>query len=424
MPQYTARMFRPLRVLALASALLCAGSASAQTYQPQAIRFEGTHGEDQSRLLAITGLTPGQPVTKEQIEAALGKLADTGSFSDISYTVSRAALVITLGGAEDSGQLPVRFTNFVWWQPADLEHLLETEVPLYHGELSLTGSLTSQVEATLVKLAKAKGLDIRVTALREPKTLALSIERPPILVGAVQIDDVQPAFGPKMSDFKAGLHGKELDLQTTTATVQHDAAEIFRDAGYLDATVDAPVYAAPKLNAKGGYEVDVKAAVHPGEIYKVVQLKIAAAAPLTEDQLRPAAELKPGDPASPMGLLITGQKLAHVYASHGYLDAVAMDSTSLDNAAHTASYAIGIEPHSLYHLSGIVAGSLPVDAQAALAQDKRLAPGLPAGMAVVAAIQDDLRPLYAGRPIVFSQRIDRLEHTVSVVVEFSSGATR
>jgi hypothetical protein len=35
----------------------------------------------------------------------------------------------------------VRFANFVWWQPAELEKLVEARVPLFHGELPINGSL-------------------------------------------------------------------------------------------------------------------------------------------------------------------------------------------------------------------------------------------------------------------------------------------
>ncbi len=126
-------MFRLLRRFAVVGLFVCALHLVAQEYQPKAIRFEGAPAEDQARLLAITGLTPGAKMTKEQIEAGLGKLADTGSFTDLSYTVNSQALVIKLGSSDDAGLLPVRFANFVWWTPEELERLVEAEVPIYHG---------------------------------------------------------------------------------------------------------------------------------------------------------------------------------------------------------------------------------------------------------------------------------------------------
>lgn len=419
-------MFRPIRLLLAVLACVCVFAAGAQSFTPKTIRFEGAPGEDAAKLLEISGLKAGTVLTKEQIEAALSRLADTGSFTELSYSVSSDALVIRLGSADDTGMMPVRFANFLWWEPTDLEHVLETEVPLYHGELSLTGSLTGQVEATLVRLARQKGLDLKVTALRDSrgKKVVLSIEHPAIVVGDVALVDAKPAFGPSIADFLAGMRGQELDVEATAATIQQDAVEIYRNAGYLDATVDAPVFAKPRLAPDGRYVVDVTAAAHPGEVYKVRQLEIAAAPPLAAADLVAAAELKPGAVASPMGLLITGQKFARIYADHGYLDADAASSVSLDNVAHTASYTVRMTARAQYHLAGVVAGSLPPEAQAALAADVRLTPGVPADGAVLAAIREDLGKVFQGRPVKVTLRPDRIEHTVTMVVEFATPSAR
>jgi outer membrane protein assembly factor BamA len=412
-----------LRFLAVVGLLACALPLLAQEYQPKAIRFEGAPAEDQARLLAITGLAPGAKMTKEQIEGGLGKLADTGSFTDLSYTVNSQSLVIKLGSSDNAGLLPVRFANFLWWTPEELEHLLEAEVPIYHGQLSLTGSLTTEVEAALVKLAKQKGLDIKVSAMRGGNDVVLSIDQPRILVGEVTLPEAKPAFGPTSADLASGLRGQDVDLVSTAETVVHDTGEVFRNTGYLDATVEAPVFSTPRA-VPGGYAVDIKAEVHPGERYRVVQLTIVPDAPLQEADLRPASELKKGDPASPMGLLISGQKMQRLYAAKGYLDADAAQSTSLDNVAHTASYTLTLTARALYHLAGIVAGSLPVEAQAELAKDKRLAPGVVADSSIFAAIEEDLAKLYPHQRPRMELRANRLEHTVTIVVQIPTAKPR
>lgn len=417
-------MLRPLRFFAVVSLFACALHIVAQDFQPKAIRFEGAPDQDQARLLAITGLTPGATVTKEQIEAGLGKLADTGSFTDISYTVNSQALVIKLGSSDNAGLLPVRFANFLWWKPEELERLLEAEVPIYHGQISLTGSLTTEVEAALVKLAKQKGLDIKVSAEHGAGHIVLSIDQPHIVVGRIAIDDVRPALGPKISDFVAGMRGQDLDVVTTATTITEDGRDIFRNAGYLDVAIDPPVFTEPHPLAAGTYAVDAKVTVHRGDIYKVVELAIVPAQPLQESELRAVSELKKGDPAAPMGLLISGQKMARLYADRGYLDASATQSISLDNVAHTAAYTLTLRAGTLYHVAGILTGALPVDAQTELAKDKRLSPGLPADNEIGHAIAEDLMPLYPHRALNLGERVDRLEHTVTYVVEFRTAAPR
>jgi outer membrane protein assembly factor BamA len=409
------------RILAATFLLLVSTFDGAQTYTPATIRFEGANGQDSAQLLQVAGWKMGAPLTKQEIEVGLQKLADTGSFTGLSYTVNSTALVIKLEGAE-SQELPVRFTNFVWWSPDDLMHQIETRVPLFHGKLSLTGSVTDQVEAALTDIAHEKGISITVSAGKDTNpfdrnqhAVALSIEHPAIVVGDLRMADVSPAFGPTTTDLKHGLAGQEFDLLLTAGTIQHDGADIYRNAGYLDAVVDPPIFAPPRPVANG-YAIDASTEVHSGDIYHVGALTIAAAAPISENDLRHAAELKPGDPASPMGILITGQKFARMYGSLGYLDADPHVATTIDKNTHTASYAISMTPGEIYHLASVDASAAPTELQKALANDPHLARGVVADAKVQQNIHAAVQKLNMGRLIAMSLQPDRATHMLTIVL--------
>ena len=410
-------MLRTLKLLALAP--LLALTLAAQTYTPKAIRFEGADDQDATQLLNVTGWKPGAPLTRQEIEDGLQKLADTGSFTGISYTVSPAALVVKLEGGAGSQQLPVRFVNFAWWPSDDLEHQLEASVPLFHGELTVTGTLTQQVEATLVSIAKEKGLNISVTAATDSvtgqRTVALMIEHPPIVFGNLKIPEASPAFGATTSTFQQGMNGQEFDQFMTATTVMKDATDIYRNTGYLDATVAVPVFSAPRKTATG-YAIDGSAEVHLGDRYHVASLQFNSPPPVAEADLRSAAELKKGDPAAPMGLLITSQKFSRLYADHGYLDAESTTSSTIDNVAHTAAYGVETRPGELYHLASVDASAAPPDVQAELAKDSRLSAGVAADQQVRRAIGDVLARHNLLKAFSLNQRPDRASHTVVLVL--------
>jgi outer membrane protein insertion porin family len=417
-------MYRVLRSLFALASCLCvcalARPAFAQTYTPKAIHFEGAPGLDSAELLRTSGLHQGVPLTKAEIEAGLQKLADTGSFTDLSYTVNDRALTITLTSAAGAQLLPVRFTNFVWWQPEELEHAVESRVPLYHGELSLTGSLTDSVKSALTAIARDKGLDITVTAERSTdpathqQTVALSIEQPSIRFGTLHMDAVRPAFGASTVDLIGGLRGQDFDSALTSFTITHDGVDIFRNAGFLDATVDAPVFSAPHSQGTT-YTIDATAAVHRGDLYRITQLQLAAPSPISESDLRKISDLKTGDSASPMGLTISGQRIARAYEALGYLAADSHTSSTLDNNAHTAAYAISITPGPLFHLDRVDASALPPAAQSALAHDRRLATGVVANAQLLGAFSEDCQ--HAGvRALSFSRQLDRQADTVIFVL--------
>ena len=150
---YTSRIMR-IRNLVFVFAL--AAGAAAQTYTPKQIHLEGAEGLDKGEILRTLKLQEGGPLSKADIEAALQRLADSGMFTDVSYTVNGTALTINVKQAAGAQALPVRFVNFVWWQPAELESVLEKRVPRFHGKLPLSGSLTDEVISALVSLLAEK----------------------------------------------------------------------------------------------------------------------------------------------------------------------------------------------------------------------------------------------------------------------------
>jgi len=409
--------------------LLASIFAGAQTYTPASIHFEGADGQDSAQLLQLTGWKSGVPLTKQEIESGLQRLADTGSFSEISYTVDPTALVVKLVSVGGQ-QLPVRFTNFAWWAPDDLMRQVEARVPLFHGKLSLTGSLTDQVEDALTTIAHEKGISITVSAgkdtnpfVQDQHSIALSIEHPAIVFGNLRVPDASPSFGPTTVDLKHGLTGQEFDLLLTAGTIRHDTTDIYRNAGYLDAVVDAPAFAPPR-SVNEGYAIDASADVHLGDCYHVSSMKISAVPPLTENDLRKASELKPGDPASPMGILITGEKFARLYQSRGYLDANPQVTTTVDNAAHNASYAISMTAGEIYHLEAVDASAAPAELQNAVAHDGHLTTGVVADAQVEAEIRDILRKLNMTRSIVINQRQNREARTLTIVLRAAGASPR
>jgi outer membrane protein assembly factor BamA len=277
-----------IAVLLLLSSLL--RPVYSQTYNPKSIRFVSTDPSqhlDSAELLRISGLQQGVPLSKDDIEAALQKLGDSGAFDDLSYTVNDTALTIKLTPAEGGKPLPVRFTNFVWWSHDELLRLLEERVPLFHGTLPLQSNQTGEVEDALVALLREKGIpDAQVKALPSSESLgepmnavALSISSPEILVGQLHFDGTVPGVVEKLNTLSHALADRNFDLRDISTTIRDSAHEIFADAGYLDASTDALVFAPPRKDM-GGYVVDIQVPMHPGPLYHIGSIAIHAEPPV------------------------------------------------------------------------------------------------------------------------------------------------
>src|ERR1700753_3764936 len=149
---------RLLRLVAPVAITLSCSVAVAQTYVPKQIRIQGVNEADQPEILRILAIKPNTPISKTEIETALQRLADTGAYSDLSYAVDSSTLTVILKSSPDAELLPVRFSNFVWWKPEELETLLEARVPLFHGKIPAAGPLATEVCAALVALLAEKGI--------------------------------------------------------------------------------------------------------------------------------------------------------------------------------------------------------------------------------------------------------------------------
>ena len=302
------------------------------------------------------------------------RLADSGQFSDLSYTVGPDALVFDLKPILGKEAIPVRFGNLVWWQPAELESLLEARVPLFHGQLPLTGQLTDQVEAALTALLAEKGIrDAHVgthlstaggsaTAAGGMSAVVLSVTAPPVTLGQLELPGTAPAAAAQMQKVIAQLSRQEFDAYETSAAIMLNTVDTHRNVGYLDATVDPPVFSVPRKQG-AGYVVDGAAFVHPGSAYHVSAITFDGVPPGLEEEVAKSSELHPGDPAGEMTLHIGEGLAARSLQNHGMLDAEVNTQVGKDTAAHTISYHCAVEPGPVYTIAGVDASALPADQQ-------------------------------------------------------------
>jgi len=411
-----------LALLVLAALSLCAPlSAVSQTYTPKAIHFEGSPGLDSAELLRETGWHEGVPITKAEIEAGLQKLVDTGAFTNLSYAVNDEALTVKLTAAAGSQALPIRFANLVWWQPDDLLHLLEARVPLFHGDLPLTGNLTDQVQAALVDLLRDKGIpNAKVTSALSTSrvggpidAVALSITSPQVVVGETRFNGAVSSLQPKLTSFGHTLAGQDFDRLMTAETVRQTSAEIFEDAGYLDISNDPPVFAAPRKEADR-YVIDQEVTLHPGEVYHISSIDLHAAPPVSVADLVKALNVKVGGVASAVELRLAENYLAQPYTERAYLMAKAHANVRRDPSTHTVACIFTIDPGEQFRLASVDATALPPVAQSQLAQLWHPAPGTLVDRSFQLQLAQALHQLPSSLRVIPHHALNAASHTDTI----------
>ncbi len=423
-----------MRLLRFASAFpaLCLGLCllplnpiAAQTWTPRHIRFEG--GGDPGELLRLSGLEAGKPLTKEQIEAALGKLGETGAFTDLSYTVNGDALVIKLTDAAGSnGQaLPVRYMNLVWWQPEELTKLLEEHIPLFHGQLPFTGSLTDHVCAELAKMVAAKGFpNARVEAMQTTMrggvghgdAIGLRLVKPEITLGKLELIGAEPSTQRQLDVVTEKLRTQEFDSEVTAVEIRDNAADTEKNAGFLDATVDTPAFSLPREDMTG-YVIDAAATVRPGQLYRLAALDLGTKPPLTDADAFKTFGMKTGEPAGAMDVKIAEGKLQRAYSDKGYLDTKLKVQSTLDHAAHTESLRLTFDPGELYRFSGFGASSVPADTVEAFQREFHPKPGAVFDLDFRQEVLRALEVIDVTHRLGVSVHSDSAAHTVQLTLE-------
>ena len=400
--------------------LFCALAVSAQTYNPKTIRLQGANEMDQPEVMRLIGLKSGAPVTKDQIEAAMQRLADSGLFADLSYAVGPDALVFVLKPVEGAQALPVRYSNFVWWQAAELEPLVEARVPLFHGTLPLTGQLTDQVKAALVALLAEKGItDARVTAMPSvmgTPAMSLTITQPTIMLGEIHISGIAPSASEQMGHVVAGLSSDEFDGDHTADSIRNNTLDTHRNAGFLDATVDPPVFSPPR-KVPQGFAVDATATVRPGDRYHITAVSFSGVPPGMEGEVARAAGVNPGDAAGEMNVHIAEGLAARALENHGLLEASAKAEVSKDAAAHTVAYRFAVVPGPVYTFAGVDVSALPPDVQHRFLAAFHAKPGATADISLRTEIFHSLHA--TGVPatgFAISTKRDRATHSATFVL--------
>jgi outer membrane protein assembly factor BamA len=415
---------RPLSRALSALLLLVPLATLAQTYTPKTIRMDAPPTVDTAEALRIAALPTNTPLTKQQIEAALQRIADTGLFSDVGYTVNATALVIKLTPSASSQLQPTHFSNFIWWQPAELESLLEAAVPGYHGQLPVAGTLTDQVKAALVSLLHTKGVDATVDAHENgfsADSVTLSIVSPSIVIGDVQLHNALPALLPQLKAVQHRLHGEDFDIAETTKALQDSVNDVYKNAGYLAVETTAPTTSAPHKDMLT-YAVDLSATITPGEIYRVTGLHLHAQPPVSEADLARAANIKVGDVASLAARRLALSEMQQVYASQGYFDAKVLFTPHQDNQAHTIEYICDFVPGEIYHFASIDTSALALDQQAAFARAFTIAPGAVANNDLRSAVSQALQSLNLGFPVGLGMVPDPANHTVKIVLKTAASS--
>jgi outer membrane protein assembly factor BamA len=112
-----------LRILGIWVLALAATVGGHQTFRLSPIAVTGAERLSAADIAQLSGLKAGQSVSQSDLDAATGRLVDTGLFTGVSYTftTSASALVVTFNVGEQPWETPVFYDNLIGLTPPILK---------------------------------------------------------------------------------------------------------------------------------------------------------------------------------------------------------------------------------------------------------------------------------------------------------------
>jgi len=325
-----------------------------------AIKVTGSQRFNKDDVIATTGLQLGQTVSEDDFKKALRLLGETGAFSDLLYSFdySDEGTKLTLQVKDADHFVPARFDNFVWFSDLELRDQMHAQVPLFQGELPLTGNLADQVSNALQGLLITHKIQGQADYLRAATTdgpidsFNFSVSGPQIHIRNVVFTGASAAELPLLDAAAKQLLGADYDRAILRVQEDKNLLPVYLARGYLKAAFGE---AEPKVAEDSPQEtlVDVTFPVIPGLQYKLATLDLSGNKVFAADRLKPLVHLVSNQPANAVQLATDVEAIKKLYSTRGYMNAAIQPKAETDDTDSTVKYHLLISEGDLFTMGDL-----------------------------------------------------------------------
>jgi len=373
-------------LVVLLAALLYAAPSSAQA-PPSAVVAEihatGSVHYTEAQIVALSGLKPGDAITREHLQAVANYLAQLGVFSRVNYRFATRGADTTLEfQVEDAPVAQVSFDNFPWFSDEELLSAIRLAVPLFDGLAPHDGSLLDDISAALTMLLQTQGISGRIerALLARPAgdemVMQFRIEGQSLTIGSLAYTDSLAQNSPKLRDRNLDLIGKPFSRFAIEVFINEQVRPLYLSSGHLRVRFGPPQ---PGFTGDPtqplASQVSVLLPIDPGPVFRLSEVSWSGNTVLNSAPLDSLVTVKRGEIADGMALTAVWQRVEREYARRGYTDVKMNPQPEFSDAQGTVSYRVTITEGPQYHMGQLVITGLSLDAERALRAAWRLVPG-------------------------------------------------
>jgi outer membrane protein insertion porin family len=403
-----ARIFLALSIAALAQQPAAKAPLPPSAYKLIAVKVTGSKRFTSEDVAAASGLPLGTIAHEEDFKKAARQLGESGAFSAVAYTFSytSAGTKLEFQVTDADKFVPARFTDFVWFSDDVLQRKLHEHIPLFKGELPISGRLPDQVsdvlQALLVELGvpgnveyvrnerrdndrKDKENDRRENDRREydrkdhaagkaPATsdpfkndgpegsaelrsIDYRVTGVSVRIQHAEFPGAGPAELPLLQAAAQKLTDREYSREYMSSFAEHTLLPLYHERGYLKAECARPEPTVvkgpapePGENKPPSTFVEVTFPVTPGLQYKLAGSEWSGNKEIPSETLQSLLHGKVGQPANTLQLEDNLRAAQELYGSRGYVTTTIKVIAQFDDAASTVTFHLEVNEGALYHM--------------------------------------------------------------------------
>ncbi len=359
-----------------------------------AITATGSKRFTSADIAASSGLQMGFIAVDDDFKKAARRLAETGAFTDVAYTFSYSSegTKLELQVTDAAKFLPAHFEDFVWFSDEEIQKRLHERLPLFHGDLPVSGSLPDLVSDVLQAMLVENNIPGLVQYLRPsdrggPTSLFIySVSGVLIRVRNLEFSGAGAGELPLLEAAAKKLPDHEYTRTGLANFAQHDLLQVYHSHGYLKAAFGAPSPKVVKLapgdpslenhpDVPNEAFVDVTFPVTPGPQYKISAMEWSGNHEFPTDKLQALVHARPGQVANTVQLADDLAEIKKLYGSRGYITATFKTEATFDDAANTVVLRMEVKEESVYHMGELQFRGLDNSLTAKLRAIWKLRPG-------------------------------------------------
>ena len=129
----------------------------------KAIHADGAKHLSADQVIALSGLSIGNDVGKQDLQAAADRLVETGLFSNVNYAFQSKedGLHLTFKLVE-APRIPAYFDNIPWFTDGELADAIRKVLPFYDGTVPEGGATDDKVASIVTDLIASRGMNTKV----------------------------------------------------------------------------------------------------------------------------------------------------------------------------------------------------------------------------------------------------------------------